>query len=99
MPRPPIHPGEHLRIDLETAGVSQRRLAAAIQVPPNRISEIIQGRRSITADTALRLARVIGTTPQYWLNLQANYDLRKALQDEGDAIERSVTPIPELSVA
>ena len=99
MPRPPIHPGEHLRIDLEAAGVSQRRLAAAIHVPHNRISEIIQGRRSITADTALRLARVIGTTPQYWLNLQTNYDLRKALQDEGDAIEKSVAPIPELSVA
>lgn len=99
MPRPPIHPGEHLRIDLEAAGVSQRRLASAINVPANRISEIIQGRRSITADTALRLARAIGTTPQYWLNLQANYDLRKALQDEGDIIEKSVTRIPELSVA
>lgn len=99
MPRPPIHPGEHLRIDLAEAGVSQRRLASAINVPANRISEIIQGKRSITAGTAIRLARVFGTTPQYWLNLQANYDLRKALLEEGDAIEKSVTPIPELSVA
>lgn len=99
MPRPPIHPGEHIRIDLEELGVSQRHLARAIGVPPNRVSEIIQGNRSITADTALRLARWMGTTPQYWLNLQANYDLRKAMIDSGDAIEQAVTPHREMSVA
>lgn len=92
MTRPAIHPGEHLRIDLEEAGVSQAQLAREIDVPKNRISMLIRGERSITADTALRLARWMGTTPEYWLNLQTNYDLRKAIQELGDDINRTVLP-------
>lgn len=64
MARPPIHPGKHLRIDLEEAGVSQAQLAREIYVPKNRVSLIIRGERNITADTALRLARWMGTTPE-----------------------------------
>lgn len=94
MARPPIHPGEHLRIDLEEAGVSQAQLAREIHVPRNRVSMIIRGERNITADTALRLARWMGTTPEYWLNLQAMYDLRVAREDAGEMIERSITPRP-----
>lgn len=92
MPGPPIHPGEHLRIDLEAAGISQAQLAREIQVPRNRVSMIIRGERGITADTALRLARWMGTTPEYWLNLQAAFDLRSAKLENGEAIERSITP-------
>ena len=92
MPRPPIHPGEHLRFDLEAAGISPAHLAKEIGVPRNRVSMIIRGERSITADTALRLARWMGITPEYWLNLQAMYDLRVARRDIGDAIERSIKP-------
>ncbi len=92
MPRPPIHPGEHLRIDLEELGMSQAALARALGVPKNRISQIINGDRGISADTALRLARWMGTTPQYWLNLQMNYDLRVAEQASGQEIHDSVAP-------
>lgn len=93
MPRPPIHPGEHLRVDLEELGMSQAALARALHVPKNRISQIINGERGITADTALRLARWMGTTPEYWLNLQANYELRKAREDAGEIIQEQVVPL------
>lgn len=93
MPRPPIHPGEHLRVDLEELGMSQAALARALHVPKNRISQIINGERGITADTALRLARWMGTTPEYWLNLQANYELRKAREDAGEKIQEQVVPL------
>lgn len=92
MPRPPIHPGEHLRIDLEELNMSQAALARALGVPKNRISQIINGDRGITADTALRLARWMGTTPQYWLNLQMMHDLRVAEQTSGQEIRDSVEP-------
>lgn len=92
MSRPAIHPGEHLKIDLEEAGVSQAQLAREILVPKNRISMLIRGERNITADTALRLARWMGTTPEYWLNLQTNYDLRRAKQDVGEVIDQTITP-------
>lgn len=92
MPRPPIHPGEHLRIDLEEIGMSPAALARELNVPKNRISQIINGERGITADTALRLARWMGTTPEYWLNLQATYELRKAELENGEAIREHVTP-------
>ncbi|NVM25294.1 MAG: HigA family addiction module antidote protein [Desulfobacterales bacterium] len=73
---PPIHPGEILRSEfLEPMGISQYRLAKDISVPPRRINEIVHGKRSITADTALRLARFFGMSPQFWLNLQTRYDL------------------------
>lgn len=93
MPRLPIHPGEHLAIDLAALGVSRRQTAHALGVPPNRISAIIKGERSITADTALRLARWMGTTPEYWLNLQRNYDLRLAQQEIGERILQEITPL------
>ena len=73
---PPIHPGEMLRIEfLEPLGVSQNRLAREIGVPPRRINQIVHGKRSITADTAIRLSRFFGTTAQFWLNLQSRYEL------------------------
>ncbi len=71
----PIHPGEHLAEILDEISISQYRLAKAIGVPPRRINEIVHGRRSITADTALRIGRAFGMTPEYWLNLQCFYDL------------------------
>ena len=70
-----IHPGEHLAEFLDELGISQYRLANTIGVPPIRINAIIKRRRSITADTALRIGRALGTTPDYWLNLQRMYDL------------------------
>ena len=76
---PDIHPGEILNEDfLGPLGVSQYRLAQAVSVPPRRINEIVHGKRAISADTALRLARFFGTTPDFWVNLQAQYDLRQA---------------------
>ena len=71
----PIHPGEHLAEFIEELGISQYRLAKTIDVPPIRINAIIKRRRSITADTALRIGRALGTTPEYWLNLQRMYDI------------------------
>ena len=71
----PIHPGEHLAEMLAELGISQYRLARTIGVPPRRINEIVHGRRSVTADTALRIGRALGTTPEFWLNLQRMYDL------------------------
>lgn len=72
----PIHPGEILLTEfLEPFGLSQYRLAQDISVPPRRINEIVHGTRAITADTALRLGRFFGTSPQFWLNLQSRYDL------------------------
>ena len=70
-----IHPGEHLAEILDELSISQYRLAKAIDVPPRRINEIVHGRRSITADTALRIGQALGMTPEFWLNLQKLYDL------------------------
>ena len=76
---PPIHPGEILIEEfLEPMGISQYRLAKDISVPPRRINEIVHGKRAITADTALRLGRFFGMSPQFWLNLQTRYDLEVA---------------------
>ena len=76
---PPIHPGEILMEEfLGPMGISQYRLAKDISVPPRRINEIVHGKRSITADTALRLGRFFGMSPQFWLNLQTRYDLEMA---------------------
>ena len=71
----PIHPGEHLAELLDELGITQYRLAKAIRTPPRRINEIVRGNRSVTADTALRIGKALGTTPEYWLNLQRMYDL------------------------
>lgn len=75
----PIHPGEHLKQDFMVPfGLSANRLAKRLGVPPNRISAIVAGKRSLTSDTALRLARLFGTSPEFWVNLQSNYDLQMA---------------------
>ena len=84
--RPPIHPGEILAEELATLGITPTELARQIAVPPNRISQIINARRAITGDTALRLAHWFGTTPQFWLNLQSAHDLRIAQQQSGPDI-------------
>jgi addiction module HigA family antidote len=90
---PPVHPGESLREDFLTPlGMSVHRLAMDLHVPVTRISEIVHGRRSITADTALRLATYFGTSPQFWMNLQANYDLEVARDAAGKRIASEVKP-------
>lgn len=88
MARTPIHPGEILEDELVELGMSAAELARALYVPPNRVSQIIAGKRAITADTALRLGRWFGTGPQLWLNLQQAYELRLAERDCGADIER-----------
>ena len=90
---PPIHPGEVLREDLLVPlGISANRLARDLRVPVTRVSEIINRRRSITADTALRLARYFGTTARFWINLQAAYDLEVAQRAKSARIDREVLP-------
>jgi antitoxin HigA-1 len=89
---PPIHPGELLYDELEEIGTSLNELARALRVPMNRISAVVNGKRSITADTAMRLARYFGTSPQYWLNLQSAYDLEIAAIKIGSKIDREVLP-------
>ena len=90
---PPIHPGETIRKDiLKPLGLSVNRLAMDLHVPVTRMNEIVNGRRSITADTALRLARYLGTSAQFWLNLQAKYDLEKAEDELAARIENEVRP-------
>lgn len=86
----PIHPGEILMEDfIEGFGITQNKLAVSIGVPPRRINEIVHGKRGITADTAIRLARYFGTSEEFWMNLQSHYELRterRALRDQVAAI-------------
>lgn len=90
---PPVHPGEILAEDLmKPLGLSINRLARDMRVPVNRMSEIINGKRGISADTALRLARYFGTTPEFWMNLQAAHDLELAQRSSAERIERDVQP-------
>ncbi len=89
----PIHPGEILREEyLVPLGMSAHALAIALRVPAPRINDIVRERRGITPDTALRLARYFGTTPEFWINLQSSYDLKVAMLESGKAIEREVLP-------
>lgn len=89
----PVSPGEILRRDvLEELEISANALARALDVPANRITAILNGTRAVTADTALRLGRYLGTTPQFWLNLQSSYELRKAELAVGSSISRTVKP-------
>ena len=91
---PPIHPGEILLTEfLEPMGISQYRLAKDIGVTARRVNEIIHGRRSITADTALRLGRFFGMEAQFWLNLQTHYDMEVALDILGDRLDTEVHPL------
>src|SRR4249919_3080279 len=84
--RTPIHPGEHLAEELRELGLSAAELSRQIDVPVNRITGIIHGQRGITADTALRLGHWFGTSPQFWMNLQQNYELRLAESQVGAKI-------------
>lgn len=83
MPRPAIHPGEILADELSELHITPTELSRQLAVPPNRISQIIQGKRAITGDTALRLGQWFQTSAQFWLNLQAAYDLRVATEQVG----------------
>lgn len=89
---PPIHPGEILQELLSEAGLTANALALALRVPANRIGGILKGQRGITPDTALRLARYFGTSPQMWTNLQAKYDLAVAEDAVGAQIKQEVRP-------
>ena len=95
MARTPIHPGEILGDELEEIGISAAGLARTLEVPTNRISQIIACKRAISADTALRLARYFGTTPDFWMNLQITYELDLARQQLGKAISH----IPQMPAA
>ncbi len=92
MTRPAIHPGVHIANELEELNMSASQLTKALGIPANRLTEIIRGRRGITADTALRLAPWLGTTPDLWMNLQKNYELRLAINEHGEEIARTVRP-------
>ena len=83
-----VHPGRILKEDLDDMAVSGRELARQINVPPNRISQIIRGQRGITGDTALRLGRWFGTSAEFWMNLQKTYELNLARREVGAEIEK-----------
>ena len=87
-----IHPGEHLAEELEALRMSAAELARKIQVPTNRVTQILNGRRAVTGDTALRLAHFFGTSPEFWLNLQTLYELRLAQKKIG----KSIRALPRL---
>ena len=88
----PVHPGKVLREELDGLGLSANALSKALGVPANRITMILNGQRGVSADTALRLARYFGTTPQLWLNLQKTWELRQAEIETGREIAQRVTP-------
>ena len=88
----PVHPGEILAEELEELGMSANAMAKALGVPTNRITTILKGQRSVTADTALRLSHYLGTTPQFWLNLQKTFELRTAEIESGQDIADRVHP-------
>jgi addiction module HigA family antidote len=97
MARTPIHPGEILGDELRETNLSAKKLAGLIGVPPNRLYQLVAGKRNMTADTALRLSRYFGTSADFWMNLQMAYELDRARQQIGKAIQRipkrSETPI------
>ena len=95
----PMHPGEVLMEDfIEGYGITQRKLAVAISVPPRRINEIVHGKRGITADTAMRLSRYFGTTSEFWMNLQMRYELDRAEDTLGDTLS-GIVPLVKVEVA
>ena len=93
MARSPIHPGEHLAAELESLDMSAAELARQIRVPTNRVTQILNGQRAVTGDTALRLGHFFGTSAEFWLNLQKLYELRLAEQQSG----REVRALPRLA--
>ena len=90
MSRKPIHPGRFIADELEALNMTGAELAAALKVPANRIYQLLKGTRALTADTALRLAQWLGTSPELWLNLQKMYELRLAEEKDGETIRRVV---------
>jgi addiction module HigA family antidote len=98
VPRTPIHPGEILADELKELNLSAAALARLLDVPTNRVTQILNGERALTADTALRLARFFGTTAEFWLNLQKSYELRLAEKENGKEIRKRVKPLGELTL-
>ena len=99
MPRDPIHPGKFLADEMAELHINANELAHALHVPPNRIYQILSGKRAMTADTALRLSQWLGTTAELWMNLQKMYELRMAEEQAGEEIRRTVihyNPSPQL---
>jgi len=95
--RPPIHPGELLKDELEAAGISSHQASLAMRIPANRLTMILNGKRAITAETALRLARFFGTSAQLWMNLQSTYELDVAEDAHGEAVAAEVQPLAKAS--
>lgn len=93
----PIHPGEILRDELDELDLSANAFAKELSVPVNRITSILNGTRSITADTAFRLGLFFRTTPEFWLNLQTAYDLKLLISQEGKRIQKQVHPLQEVA--
>ena len=93
----PIHPGEILQGELETIGLSANAFAAKLHVPTNRITAILNGERTITSETAMRLARFFATTPEFWLNLQRDFDLKVAIKKLGKKIDHDIEPYDEVA--
>lgn len=96
MTRDPIHPGKFLADELDALGMTPTQLATALKVPPNRIYQLLAGKRALTADTALRLSQWLGTSAEMWLNLQKLYELRLAEQTTGEEIKRIIPPMAEV---
>jgi addiction module HigA family antidote len=94
MARTPIHPGEILADELEEINLTAKKLADVIEVPPNRLYQILAGKRNLTADTALRLSQYFGMSADFWMNLQSAYELDLARKENGKSIQR----IPRRSV-
>ncbi len=92
MKRIPAHPGQILKHELEARGLSANRLALALGVPSGRVIQVINGKRGISPDTALRLGRYFGNAPQFWMNLQVQHDLAVAARDHGAEIDSRVSP-------
>ncbi len=90
----PIHPGEILKEEfLDPMGISQRAFARSIDVPANRVNEIVRGKRSITGDTAIRFSLALGTSPEMWLRLQARYELEKARDESDPDLKEKIKPV------
>lgn len=86
----PVHPGQILKRELEARGLSANKLALALRVPSGRITQILNAKRAVTPETALRLARYFGNSPQFWMNLQTKHDLLVAEQEIGERIKKEV---------
>jgi len=95
--RPPVHPGRILAGEIAELGLTANAMALALRIPANRLTEIINGKRGISADTAMRLARYFGTTAQMWMNLQSHYELEVAETDLAERIAREVQPLRQAS--